>query len=115
MTFEEHEDISNQLKAAQREKELANQRYQSWHQGFLFDRLFKGAFAKRKSESETGSTKVAELEEQLRLTTVATHVEIDTEQAEPYFRLRDDFAALSECKAIWDIKSHQATDRVGCF
>jgi len=54
---------------------------------------------------------VTELEEQLRLTIVATHIEIDKEQAEPYFRLRDDFAALCECGAIWDVKTHQATDK----
>jgi Protein of unknown function (DUF4236) len=110
MTFEEHEDINQQLASARPARDLASKRYESWEGGFLFKRLFKNAFAKRKAESETAAAKVAELEEQLRLTTVATHVEIDKEQAEPYFRMRDDFAAMSECAAIWDIKSHQATD-----
>jgi hypothetical protein len=49
--------------------------------------------------------------EQLRLTTIATHVEIEREQAEPCFQLRDAFAALSECQAIWDIKSFRPTDQ----
>lgn len=48
----------------------------------------------------------------MRLTTVATHVEIEKEQAEPYFKMRDDFAALCECAVIWDVKSHQATDKL---
>ncbi len=112
MTFEEHEDISQQLDLARPARDLASNRYQSWERGFLFKRLFQNSFAKRKTESETSTAKVAELEEQLRLTTIATHVEIDKEQAEPYFRMRDDFAAMSECAAIWDIKSHQATDMV---
>lgn len=112
MTFQEHEDISQQLAAARPARDLASVRYQAWQRGFLFKRLFKKAFAKRKAESETAAAKVAELEEQLRLTTVATQVEIDREQAEPYFRMRDDFAAMSECAAIWDIKTHQATDMV---
>jgi len=112
MTFEEREDISQQLDSARPARDLASGRHQKWERGFLFKRLFKKAFARRKDESETATAKVAELEEQLRLTTVATHVEIDKEQAEPYFRMRDDFAAMSECAAIWDIKSHQATDMI---
>lgn len=59
---------------------------------------------------DTATEKVEELEEQLRLTTMKTHFEIDKEQAEPFFRMRDEFAALCECAAIWDIKTHQATD-----
>ncbi|HEY7405366.1 MAG TPA: DUF4236 domain-containing protein [Candidatus Angelobacter sp.] len=112
MTFEEREDISQQLDTARPERDLASDRYQKWEGGFLFKQLFKKAFAKRKAESETAIARVSELEEQLRLTTVATHVEIDKEQAEPYFRMRDDFAAMSDCAAIWDIKSHQATDMI---
>jgi hypothetical protein len=60
---------------------------------------------------ETADAKVAELEQQLNLTTIATHIEIDKEQAEPYFKMRDEFAALSECAVIWDIKTHQATNK----
>jgi hypothetical protein len=112
MTFEEHEDITRQLGSARPERDLASARYESWKKGFLFRKLFKKAFAKRQSEAETASAKVAELEEQLRLTTVATHVEIDKEQAEPYFRMRDDFAGMCDCAAIWDVKSHQATDMI---
>src|SRR6185437_13741560 len=111
MTFQEREDIGRHLEISRPEKEWAVKRYTSWERGFLFKKVFKKSFARRKEESETAIAKVAELEEQLRLTTVATHVEIDKEQAEPYFRMRDDFAGLSECAAIWDVKSHQATDR----
>jgi hypothetical protein len=110
-TYEEHEDISQQLVSARLEKETANRRFESWESGFLFKKLFKQKFAKRKEESETADAKVAELEEQLRLTTIATQVDIATEQAEPYFKMRDDFAALCECEAVWDIKSYQATDK----
>jgi hypothetical protein len=112
MTFQEREDISQQLAAARPARDLAVTRYESWEHGFICKRLFKNAFTKRKMESEMTTARVMELEEQLRLTTVATHVDIDKEQAEPYFRMRDDFAAMSECAAIWDIKSHQATDMI---
>jgi hypothetical protein len=108
---EEHEDITGQLDTARNEKATASQRYYSWENGFLFKRLFKKKFEQRKVNLETATAKVGELEEQLRLTTVATQVEIAKEQAEPYFKMRDEFAALSECGAIWDVKSYQATNK----
>jgi hypothetical protein len=84
--YVEHEDISGQLETARQEKARASQRFLSWESGFLFKKLFKAKFAKRKAEAETATAKVAELEEQLRLTTIATQVEIAPEQAEPISR-----------------------------
>jgi hypothetical protein len=110
--YEEHEDISLQLSKAREESSRATARYVSWENGFLFKNVFKNSFSLRKGEAEVASAKVCELEDQLRLTTVSTQVELANEQAEPFFRLRDVFAALSECTAIWDIKSEQATDKV---
>ena len=112
MTYEEREDISDQLARARASKYRAVDRYEPWESGFLFKRVFKSAFAKRKEEAETETAKVDELEEQLKLTVVATHIEIEKEQAEPYFKMRDAFAGLCECAAIWDIKSRQANDRI---
>lgn len=109
--YVEHDDISRQLETARREKERTSRRFLSWENGFLLKRIFKANFAKRKAEAETATAKVAELEEQLRLTTIAAQVEIAPEQAEPYFKMRDTFASLSESAAVWDIKSYQATDR----
>jgi len=110
--YQEHEDISGQLGAARIKKQRTSARYLSWEKGFLFKRVFKVKFAKRSAEFEMASAEVLELEEQLHLTTVATQVEIAKEQAEPYFKMRDAFAALSECNAIWDVKSFQATNQV---
>jgi hypothetical protein len=109
--YEEHEDIDRELQVAREEYGEAQGKYVAWDNGFLFKRIFKNTFAKRKADSDTAKAKVEELEQQLLLTTVSTHVEIAKEQAEPYFRMRDEFASLSECAAIWDIKSHQATDK----
>jgi hypothetical protein len=109
--YQEHEEISAELDAARREKQRASDRFLSWENGFLFKRIFKKKFAQRKLELETAEAKIEELEQQLRLTTIATHIEIEKEQAGLYFRMRDEFASLSESAAIWDIKSQQATDR----
>jgi len=112
MTYQEHEDITNQLSKARSEKSRALSRFCSWNDGFVFKRIFKQKFAKRKEELESSNAKVSELEEQLKLTAVATQIDISKEQADPYFRLRDAFAGVSECAAIWDIKSHQAIDSI---
>jgi len=93
-TFEEREDISHEIEIARSQKNRALTRYESWGNGFLFKRIFKKAFAIRKEEAETTTAKLDELEEQLKLTTVAAQLEIEKEQAEPYFRMRDDFAGL---------------------
>ena len=110
-TFEEREDISSQLDTARTAKHRAVERYESWEQGFVFKHLFKKSFANRKAQAETDTARVSELEEQLRLTTVAAQIDISKEQAEPYFQMRDAFASLCECAAIWDIKTRRATDR----
>ena len=98
--YEEHEDISGQLQTARKEKDKASRRCLSWLNRFVLKRFFKTKFAQRKADLETAEAKVAELEEQLRLTTVATQVEIAKEQAEPYFKMRDGFACLCECAAM---------------
>lgn len=109
--FQQHEEISRDLESARSEKTLAVSRYTKWENGFLFKRLFKGPFAKRKIDSETATDKVAELEEQLRLSRIATYIELEKEQGDFYYRLKDEFAALCDCASVWDVKTHQATDK----
>ncbi len=109
--FHQHDEISRELDCARNAKMKAEWRFDSWENGFLFKRVFKKAFERRREDLETETARVAELEEQLKLSTISTHIELEKEQSELFFRLRDQFAALSECVAIWDIKTRQATDR----
>jgi Protein of unknown function (DUF4236) len=109
--FAEREDIGRELETAQADKGRATIKYKSWINQVLFQRFLKKTFSKRKVDFETETAKVRELEEQLRLTTISTHIEVENEQANFYYRLKDDFSAMCECAAIWDIKTHQATDR----
>jgi hypothetical protein len=111
MAYEEREEIGREVGDAKREKAYATARFDSWNKGFLFKRLLKKSFMNRKLDAETMTAKVTELEEQLRLTTISTQVELANEQAEPFFRMRDEFTALAECAAIWDIKAERATDK----
>lgn len=109
--FEQREEIGRELDTAQTAKVLAVAQYDDWQNGFFFKRLFKNALALRKAASELATDKVAELEEQLRLSTIATYIELEPEQANVYYLMKDGFAGLCECGAIWDVKSHQATDK----
>jgi Protein of unknown function (DUF4236) len=110
--YEERTAISNDLSAAESEFSAAHLRYVSWDNGFLFKRLFKKAFAARKEQSETAEAKRDELKEQLRLTTLVTDIDVDRQQAEPYFRMRDEFSALAESAVIWDTLDRRRVNRV---
>jgi hypothetical protein len=111
-TYEEREDIFRQHQFAMQESVDAGHKYTAWESGFLFKRLLKKSFQKRKYDAEMTSARVQELEEQLRLTTIAAQIEMSKEQAEPFFHMRDEFAGLCECAAIWDKKSRRSVDQI---
>jgi hypothetical protein len=75
-------------------------------------RIFRQAFAARREGADTAVAKLAELQEQLRLTVLATEITIDREQAEPYYRMRDAVAALSECRKTWNVLAAKTIDRI---
>jgi hypothetical protein len=108
---QQHEDISRDLDTARTAKVDWEGKYLSWRDGVLLKKVFKTAFAKRKEQFETESARVAELEEQQKLSVISAHIEVENEQAELYYRFRDEFAALCDCAAIWDIKAHQRADK----
>jgi hypothetical protein len=54
---------------------------------------------------------VNEFSVQVNLTKLAAHFDIDREQAEPYFRMRDEFTAFSERQKIWGTLARQAINR----
>ena len=107
----QYQEISGNLDSARTAKVEAESRYLSWENGILLKKLLKKSFAKLKDRFETETAKVAELEEQQRLSIITTHIEVEGEQADLYYRFRDEFAALCDCAVIWDVKSHQATDK----
>src|ERR1700693_2017061 len=110
-TYEQRSTLDAELASASREFNIASNTYQSCENGFLLKHLFGRRFREKREALDTAQAKVNELSEQLKLTKLAAHFEIDREQAEPYFRMRDEFAALSECQKIWDTLSRQAINR----
>jgi hypothetical protein len=110
-TYEERSTLENEIASVNAELNTATRRYRSWERGLLLKHLFKGSFAARKEGFDTAMAKVSELAEQLKLTKLAAHFEIDREQAEPYFKMRDEFAAMCECQQIWDTLARRVMDR----
>lgn len=108
---QQHQEVSHDLESARTDKARSEARFDSWDHGMLLKKILKKSFEKRREVYATDSAKVAEYEEQLKLSTISTEIKIEKEQADLYFRLRDEFAALCECEAIWDVKTRQATDR----
>jgi hypothetical protein len=108
----ERDELTKDVSSATLESETATRRYQNWQRGFLMKRLFKHSFTTRKESADMAVAKLEELQEQLRLTTIATEITVDREQAEPYYRMRDEFAALSESQKIWNLLTEQAIDRI---
>lgn len=111
-THRERDDILRELGAAGVKSFKAGGRYSSWDSGFLLKRVFKKSFLKRKAENDSAKAEVEELKEQLRLTTIVAQLEVSKEQAEPYFHMRDEFAALCECTAIWDKKAWRQVSKL---
>jgi hypothetical protein len=105
-------DIEAAVRDAQRELESATRRFSGWNRGFVLKKLFPGSFERRRSEHETATSKLEELSEQLRLTAIATEIHIDKQQAEPYYKMRDAFSSLCECKKIWDVLAHRAVNQL---
>jgi hypothetical protein len=110
--YHERDELTREVSTATSEANTATRRYENWERGFLLKKVFKRSFATRKEVAETATAKLEELQEQLRLTTIATEIAVDREQAEPYYRMRDAFAVLSESQKIWNVLTEKAIDRV---
>lgn len=110
--YEERTVLVTEISVATAELSSSKKRYESWERGFLMKHVRKNTFAARKEAFDTAAAKLDELQEQLRLTALATEIEIEAQQADGYYRLRDAFAALSRTQKVWNVLTEQAIDRV---
>jgi Protein of unknown function (DUF4236) len=108
----QYNEISSALGLATDEKIEVTSRYDSWNQGYLLKRMFRKTFEKRRQASIDASENVQKLDEQLRQSKIATHVEIDKEQGDLFDQVVKEFTTLCGCKAIWDVRAHQTNDMV---
>jgi len=86
-------------------------KYQRWTNGWLFRRLFSNRFARLGETATEAADKQAELEEQERLSRLATEFDLPAGLKDFFGRICDAVAALSQSQRIWDTISSVATDR----
>jgi len=110
--YDERSALKSEISVAEYEAKKAAERYHAWEDGLLFRHIFKRSFAARREQHETAAAKVQELHEQLRLTKLATQIEIEPARAEPYYRMCDEFSALCDCRRVWDKLNRRAVNRV---
>ena len=108
---DERVNIRREISTAETERNEAQGRYRSWNNGFILKHIRKQAFAMRKEAADSASAKLEELQEQFRLTAIATEIDISPEQAEPFYGMRDAFVALCGTKMIWDTTSTKAVNQ----
>ncbi len=109
--YRQHAEVEQELDTARTAKVDAEATFDRWNRGFLFKRIRPMRFVAIKEQADTEAARVDELEQQLQLSKIGTHIDIEPQQAELFYQMRDAFAGLSECAAIWDVKTKQATDR----
>ena len=100
-----------ELRVAQNEAARLRSKHERWRNGWLFRRLLRGYFAQLGEMSVEATEKEAELQEQERLSRLATEFDLPENLKDAFGRVCDAAAMLSRSQRIWDTLSSTATDR----
>jgi hypothetical protein len=107
----ERSQLLQELRATQQEATRLKDKHQRWSNGFLLRRLFKSYFAGLAEQATEAADKQAELEEQERLSRLATEFDLPDNLKDRFGRLCDAVAALAGSERIWDTVHSVATNR----
>ena len=108
---DERAKLLPELREAQIEAARLRSKYERWKEGWLFRRLFKRYLARLSEISAAATEKEAELQEQERLSRLATEFDLPANLKDFFGRVCDAVAILSQSQRIWDTLSSAATDR----
>ena len=108
---DERAKLLPELREAQIEATRLRSKHERWKDGWLFRRLFKRYFARLGEMSAEATEKEAELQEQERLSRLATEFDLPANLKDFFGRVCDAVAILSQSQRIWDTLSSAATDR----
>ena len=108
---EERAQLLPELQASRKEAAWLRSRHQRWLNGWLFRRLFAGYFVQLGKNAEEAADKQAELEEQEKLSRLATEFDLSDDLKDCFGRLCDAVAALTQSQRIWKTLTVVATDR----
>jgi hypothetical protein len=107
----QYREISSDLDTAYREQASANTRFTSWDRGWLFKRLFKDQFEKRRVASEETTAKSSELETQREASRLSLDIDIEEGPQNAYHLMVEAFSHMVGCRGVWDIQSHRRVDQ----
>jgi Protein of unknown function (DUF4236) len=108
---EERVKLLPELREAINEAARLKSKHERWTNGWLFKRLFKGFFGRLGEMAAEATEKKAELQEQERLSRLATEFDLPENLKDSFGRVCDAVATLSQSQRIWDTISSTATDR----
>jgi hypothetical protein len=108
---EERARLLPELQVAKEEAAQLKNKHQRWSNGWLFRRLFRARFLRLGEVATEAADMQAELEEQERLSRLATEFDLPDSLKDLFGRLCDAVAALAGSQRIWDTISSVATDR----
>jgi hypothetical protein len=108
---DERSRLIPELREAQAEAARLKGKHQRWTNGWLFRRLFGNYYARLGYSVKEASDKQLELEEQERLSRLATEFDLPDNLRDYFSRICNALAALSHSQRIWDTISSVATDR----
>lgn len=108
---DERAKLLPELHEAQNEGARLRAKHERWKKGWLFRHLFRGYFARLGEMSVEATEKEAELQEQERLSRLATEFDLPENLKDAFSRVCDAAAMLSRSQRIWDTLSSTATDR----
>ena len=108
---EERSRLIPELREAEKEAARLKSKHQRWVNGWLFRRLVSSYFARLGEMAAEAADKEAELQEQERLSRLATEFDLPENLKDSFGRICDSVAALSQSQRIWDTISSVATDR----
>lgn len=107
----ERSSLMPELKASRIEATRVSSRCRRWKDGWLLKRLFKNRFANLELRAEEAAAKVAELEEQERLSKLSTEFDLPASLKNAFGRVCDATAMLAQSQRVWDTLSSVPTDR----
>ncbi len=75
--YQQHSEIERELDGARTAKVDTQAGFENWNSGFFLKRIRPKRFATLKEQADTEAARVEELQEQLQLSRISTHIDID--------------------------------------
>jgi hypothetical protein len=108
---EERGRLLPELRDAEADASRLRSQHERWKNGWLFRHLFKTSFARLGERAAEATAKEAELQEQERLSRLATEFDLPEALKDYFGQVCDAAARLAQAQRVWDTVRRVATDQ----